>query len=391
MAMTELFERLRATYGDSGCGEGAEFSLTFGELGQVRVVGEPEEVALWVPPAAGGRAFLRALVAWLNEHGVVAALDEERRRLSCAGAGEGLAQVGGVLWVLEAVGRGVAPYEALGQVSVVLAEGEAPRWDSATAVPAAAAVAADSPVLLPAVTAAGEAEGAVPEAVNEADAGGDGVIRGCFRVEARALDTWVTWRWPETTVAARRGALGDGLAQTLAWRCQVHCQVEELSAEQVRVLCRGGSSDVGERLRVLLQRFCVLHEAGMPWERLWGVVDLGSEAASAAPPGVALGALGGAAEAGPPAPRYVEESLAPGQACDVHLVARGYNERRLTQVISLLLSVDILQAAEFCAAAPCVLLPNVSQGRGREMVALVGRAGGKALLTAVDQPLRSRA
>ncbi|PIV98465.1 MAG: hypothetical protein COW42_14485 [Deltaproteobacteria bacterium CG17_big_fil_post_rev_8_21_14_2_50_63_7] len=62
------------------------------------------------------------------------------------------------------------------------------------------------------------------------------------------------------------------------------------------------------------------------------------------------------------------------------MVHAGYNTRHMQQVLSLLLSVDVLQAAELCEAVPCLLLPELTLERAEDLRRLIAKAGGKAEL-----------
>jgi len=82
-----------------------------------------------------------------------------------------------------------------------------------------------------------------------------------------------------------------------------------------------------------------------------------------------------------PAPKKPEpEPLPLGALFDLHLVHAGYNTRHMQQVLSLLLSVDVLQAAELCEAVPCLLLPELTLERAEDLRRLIAKAGGKAEL-----------
>lgn len=90
-----------------------------------------------------------------------------------------------------------------------------------------------------------------------------------------------------------------------------------------------------------------------------------------------------------PAPKNKETTvptsvpIPAGSLVDVHLVHAGYNTRHMQQVLSLLLSVDVLQAAELINAVPCLLLPELSAERAEDIRKLIAKAGGKAELKPV--------
>jgi len=191
------------------------------------------------------------------------------------------------------------------------------------------------------------------------------------------------------------GALGDAVRHQVERRCGVELDartriraLDDTGFEEFDTTVFAGvrvpdadATKVFERTRAWLERTAAFLGAGLPVE---DVLDMRApprpsrdESRRARPPRSTRPAR---------APREPTTRAPTGERVDVWLRTPGYSSSRMYQVISVLLSVDVIAARDLCESAPCLLMPNVSASRGVEIRALVKRAGGKAVL--VDPGVR---
>lgn len=148
------------------------------------------------------------------------------------------------------------------------------------------------------------------------------------------------------------------------------------------VLAGVDGASVRSAMAAFLERVTAFLGAGLPLDEV-----LNPELERAAEPPLPLSPPSPPRPAEPPPPaRPVAPPPPLGPRVDIHLRAPGIDRSRIEQILGLLLSVDVLQARELCQAAPCLLLPDVERERADEIVALIARAGGRAVLSPAGHP-----
>ncbi|MDX9723108.1 MAG: hypothetical protein RBU37_20320 [Myxococcota bacterium] len=70
----------------------------------------------------------------------------------------------------------------------------------------------------------------------------------------------------------------------------------------------------------------------------------------------------------------------PQQRYDLRLYDQGYDPHRVHQVVSLLLSVDVVRAAELCDNTPCTILVDANADQAFSMLSVLRRGGARVAL-----------
>lgn len=93
---------------------------------------------------------------------------------------------------------------------------------------------------------------------------------------------------------------------------------------------------------------------------------------------------GGALESGNYTDARLQRDDADSALVDLVLRHPGYSDRRIAQVLSILLSIEYFDARKLADQAPCVIAWGISQSRARKFKDVIESAGGKTLLVEPD-------